>query len=178
MTLIKYKQKRNLKKSDEPKPIIKKSSKKFTRFSSEANKKIAHPRQKGKSKKTARLFSFVIHEHHARNLHWDLRLEMNGVLKSWAVPKSPPTAKGTKRLAIKVEDHPLDYANFKGKIPKGQYGAGEVKIWDKGKYEIIEKKQKSMKFKLHGKKLKGEYVLVKTSYGAKPGKSWLFFKTS
>jgi len=158
MSLKIYKAKRNLKKSNEPKPIIKKSS----------GKKLI----------------FVIHEHHARSLHWDLRLEMNGILKSWAVPKSPPIAKGIKRLAIQVENHPLDYAKFQGVIPEGQYGAGKVKIWDKGTYEMIDaegdpfgkKKQKSMKFKLHGKKLKGKYILVKTSYGNKPEKSWLFFK--
>ena len=149
MTLKQYKQKRNLKKSKEPKAKIRKSSKKLI---------------------------YVIQKHHARNLHYDLRLEMNGVLKSWAIPKQPPKAKGTKRLAIQVEDHPLDYANFKGKIPEGNYGAGKVEIWDKGKYELLEKKQKSMKIKLHGKKLKGEYVLVKTNYGNKPEKSWLFFK--
>lgn len=149
MPLTQYKQKRDLKKSKEPKAKIKSS----------VSKKI-----------------FVVHEHHARRLHWDLRLEMNGVLKSWAVPKSPPMAKGIKRLAIQVENHPLDYAKFKGTIPEGQYGAGKVKIWDKGKYEMIEKKQKSMKIKLYGKKLKGDYVLVKTSYGNKPEKSWLFFK--
>lgn len=131
---------------------------------------------KGKIKKNHRLFLFVIHEHHARNLHWDLRLEMNGVLKSWALPKIPPRTKGIKRLAIQVENHPLEYANFKGVIPKGNYGAGKVEIWDKGKYELLDKTGKSMKVKFHGKKLKGEYVLVKTGYGAKPGKSWLFFK--
>jgi DNA ligase D-like protein (predicted 3'-phosphoesterase) len=97
------------------------------------------------------------------------------VLKSWALPKEPPKAKGLKRLAIQVEDHPLEYATFKGTIPEGHYGAGKVEIWDKGKYEMLEKKQKSMKFKLHGKKLKGDYVLVKTGYGGKK-KGWLFFK--
>lgn len=151
MILTKYKQKRNLKKSKEPKPSLKKSS----------GKKLI----------------FVIHKHHARSLHWDLRLEIKGVLKSWAIPKEPPRTKSTKRLAIKVEDHPIEYAKFKGTIPEGQYGAGKVKIWDKGTYEILEKNPKSIKIKLNGKKLKGEYVLVKTSYGNKPEKSWLFFKT-
>jgi len=151
MSLKQYKQKRNLKKSGEPKPIVKKT----------------------KSKKI-----FVIHEHHATHLHWDLRLEMNGVLKSWAVPKQPPRTKGTKRLAIQVEDHPLEYATFKGTIPEGQYGAGKVEIWDKGTYDILEKTGKSMKFTLHGKKLEGNYVLVKTPYGNKPEKSWLLFKTN
>ena len=119
---------------------------------------------------------FVVHSHFAKSHHYDLRLEMNRVLKSWAIPKIPPTAKGTKRLAIQVEDHPLSYATFEGTIPEGNYGAGEVKIWDKGTYELIEKNPKSMKIKFSGKKLKGDYVLVKTSYGDKPEKSWLFFK--
>ena len=150
MSLKQYKQKRNLKKSGEPKPKLKKS----------------------KSKKLI----FVMHEHHARSLHWDLRLEMNGVLKSWAIPKQPPIKKGIKRLAIQVENHPLDYAKFQGIIPEGYYGAGKVEIWDKGNYELIEKDKKKIIFELYGKKLKGKYVLVKTSYGNKPEKSWLFFK--
>lgn len=132
---------------------------------------------KGKIKKTlSKKLIFVIHKHFARNLHYDLRLEMNSVLKSWAVPKEPPMTKGIKRLAIKVEDHPLEYAKFKGTIPKGHYGAGKVEIWDRGTYELKEKDNKKIEFKLNGKKLKGNYVLVKTEYGAKPEKSWLFFK--
>ena len=119
---------------------------------------------------------FVVHSHFARRHHYDLRLEINGVLRSWAVPKEPPKTKGTKRLAIQVENHPLDYANFKGIIPEGHYGAGKVEIWDKGKYELIEKDSKKIIFELHGKKLKGKYCLIKTSYGNKPEKSWLFFK--
>ena len=149
MSLKIYKAKRNLKKSGEPKRNLKKS----------------------KSKKLI----FVIHKHKARNLHYDLRLEINGVLKSWAIPKEPPKTKGIKRLAIQVEDHPLDYANFEGTIPEGNYGAGKVEIWDKGKYEMIEKDKKKIEFKLYGKKLKGNYVLIKTDYG-KNKKGWLFFK--
>jgi DNA ligase D-like protein (predicted 3'-phosphoesterase) len=147
MSLESYKKKRNLKKSSEPP----------ARFSS-SSKKI-----------------FVIHEHHASHIHWDLRLEMNRVLKSWALPKIPPKTKGIKRLAIQVEDHPLDYANFKGTIPEGNYGAGKVEIWDKGTYELLEKTSKKIEIKLHGKKLKGNYVLIKTGYGDKK-KGWLFFK--
>lgn len=119
---------------------------------------------------------FVIHKHHASHLHWDLRLEMSGVLKSWAVPKEPPRVKNIKRLAIQVEDHPIEYAKFHGVIPEGNYGAGKVEIWDSGKYELKEKDSKKIEFTLHGKKLQGNYVLVKTNYGSKPEKSWLWFK--
>ena len=103
---------------------------------------------------------------------------MNGVLKSWAVPKSPLALKkrGIKRLAINVENHPIQYANFEGIISEGNYGAGKVKIWDKGEYELIEKDSKKIVFELHGKKLKGKYCLIKTNYGSKPEKSWLWFK--
>ncbi len=130
-----------------------------------------------KTKSSAKKHLYMIHEHHASHLHWDLRLEEDGVLKSWAVPKEPPTKAGTKRLAVQVEDHPLAYAKFHGTIPEGNYGAGKVEIWDKGTYEVLEKNPKSLKIKIHGKKLNGDYVLVKTHYGSKPEKSWLFFKT-
>lgn len=119
---------------------------------------------------------YVIQEHHASHLHWDLRLEIKGVLKSWAIPKEPPKTKGVKRLAIQVEDHPLAYAKFQGVIPEGNYGAGKVEIWDSGTYELLEKNKEKIEFRISGKKLKGEYVLVKTNYGSKPEKSWLFFK--
>ena len=129
---------------------------------------------KPKIKKYFKKLIYVIQEHHARNLHYDLRLEMNGVLKSWAVPKQPPRTKSIKRLAIKVEDHPLGYENFKGTIPKGNYGAGTVKIWDKGTYKLIKKNPKEILFELYGKKLKGKYALIKAKL--KTGKAWLFFK--
>ena len=125
---------------------------------------------------------FVVQEHHARNLHYDFRLEMatdftHGeiVLKSWAVSKGMPTKKGEKRLAILVEDHPVDYINFHGVIPAGEYGAGTVEIWDKGKYEILDISRNLLKFKLMGKRLKGEYSLVKIN--GKFGKNaWLIIK--
>lgn len=119
---------------------------------------------------------FVIQEHHATNLHWDFRLEIGGVLKSWAIPKTPPRTKGIKRLAIAVPDHLKSYADFEGIIPEGEYGAGKVKIWDKGTYKLIEKTKTKIEFELKGKILNGKYVLVKTNYGSKPEKSWLFFK--
>ena len=114
---------------------------------------------------------FVVQEHHAKKLHWDLRLEYKGVLKSWALPKEPPRSKGVKRLAIPTEDHPLEYANFEGVIPEGMYGAGEVKIWDKGSYVVEEWSEKKIVVRLKGRKLKGRYVLLKFKPDA-----WLFFK--
>ena len=116
---------------------------------------------------------FVIHRHEASHLHYDLRLEMNGALASWAVPKEPPMEKGIKRLAIQVEDHPLEYAKFKGIIPKGNYGAGKVEIWDKGNYILKNEDTKKIEFELKGKKMKGNFVLIKTGY-VKNG--WLWFK--
>jgi len=137
--------------------------------------KTPEPRRKEKKSKSKKLI-FVIHKHHASHLHWDLRLEIDGILKSWAVPKEPPKIKNVKRFAIQVEDHPLEYAKFKGVIPEGNYGAGKVEIWDKGNYKLKEKTKNKIEFILYGKKLKGNFVLVKTRYGNKPEKSWLFFK--
>jgi DNA ligase D-like protein (predicted 3'-phosphoesterase) len=116
---------------------------------------------------------FVVQEHHATHLHWDFRLAMDGALKSWAVPKEPPTVPGVKRLAVQVEDHPLDYADFEGEIPEGEYGAGSVKIWDRGTYEMKERTSDKLLFSLHGKKMKGEYYLIKFKKGGE--KNWLFF---
>lgn len=118
---------------------------------------------------------FVVQRHDARNLHYDFRLEMDGVLKSWAVPKQPPKEAGIKRLAIKTEDHPLAYANFEGEIPEGEYGAGKVEIWDKGTFELLKREEKEIVVTLHGDELKGDYVLIRTKYG-KEEKGWLFFK--
>ena len=115
---------------------------------------------------------YVIQRHQASHLHWDLRLEMDGVLKSWAVPKEPPTRSGIRRLAVQVEDHPIEYANFEGVIPEGQYGAGIVEIWDKGTYRLIERTPDKIVFEIHGKRLKGKYCLIRF----KGEKNWLFFK--
>ncbi len=119
---------------------------------------------------------FVVHKHDATKLHYDFRLEMDKVLKSWAIPKKPPRKKGTKRLAIQVDDHKLSYIDFEGEIPEGHYGAGTVEIWDKGSYEMISKEKDKLIFKLEGKKLNGEYVLLKFDKAGK--NNWLFFKKS
>ena len=106
---------------------------------------------------------FVFHKHQARNLHYDFRLEMEGVLKSWAVPKGVPTESGVRRLAIQVEDHPVDYIDFAGRIPEGEYGAGTVEIWDKGEYKIDGKAPDRLEFTLAGEKLSGGYALIHTN---------------
>ncbi len=149
--------------------------------------KTAEPKA-GRSKDKDHLM-FVIQEHDATRLHYDFRLEMDGVLKSWAVPKGPSTDPKVKRLAMMVEDHPLDYRNFEGIIPKGQYGGGTVIVWDEGTYEPIDKiegkkaqekvllkqlETGSLKIKLHGEKLNGEFALVKTQGMGENG--WLLIK--
>ena len=130
---------------------------------------------------------FVVQKHAARALHYDLRLELEGVLKSWAVPRGPSLNPSVKRLAVMVEDHPLDYKDFEGVIPEGNYGAGSVIIWDRGFYRhpsdsdgkeserlLLEGLKKGdMKFVLEGEKLQGEFALVKTR---KDEKSWLLLK--
>jgi DNA ligase D-like protein (predicted 3'-phosphoesterase) len=116
---------------------------------------------------------YVIQEHHASRLHWDLRFEMDKTLKSWALPKIPPQKIGEKRLAVSVDDHPIEYALFEGEIPKGNYGAGQVKIWDRGTFEILESAEKKLVVNIHGSKLRGRYGLI--HFDTK-GKNWLFFK--
>lgn len=127
---------------------------------------------------------FVVQEHHARRLHYDFRLEVNGVLKSWAVPKGPSLNPADKRLAIETEDHPLEYGTFAGTIPAGHYGAGEVAIWDSGTFEpegqtgaAEQIERGELKFVLHGKKLKGSFVLVRIRPRRNEGKrEWLLIK--
>jgi len=115
---------------------------------------------------------YVVQKHAATHLHYDLRLEMDGTLKSWAIPKEPPIELGVKRLAVQVEDHPISYATFQGTIPKGEYGAGTVEIWDKGTYELIDRKEDKLIVEINGEKLRGAYVLVRL----KSKQNWLFFK--
>jgi len=160
MELEEYESKREFEKTPEPKP--------------------------GLSREGDRLL-FVVHKHAARALHYDLRLELEGVLKSWAVPKGPSLDPSLKRLAVQVEDHPLEYRDFEGLIPEGNYGAGSVIIWDRGFYrhpsardgreneKLLREgfKKGNLKLLLHGEKLRGEFALVKTG---KDGKSWLLLK--
>lgn len=164
MALTKYNEKRNFKETSEP---------------------------SGKLKKSESDLIFVIQRHKASHLHYDFRLELDGVLKSWAVPKGPSMNSKDKRLAMMVEDHPYDYKDFSGTIPEGNYGAGIVEIWDKGTYSDLENSDRktaeknlraglkagNLKVTMFGKKLKGEFALVKLK--AKEGKddnSWLLIK--
>jgi bifunctional non-homologous end joining protein LigD len=161
ISLNKYNQKRNLNATGEP---------------------------EGAVKKTTTELVFVMQKHAASRLHYDFRLEIDGVLKSWAIPKGPSMNPADKRLAIMVEDHPYDYKDFEGIIPEGNYGAGTVMIWDNGTYTLadaagvvnVEKKLKcdlekgQLSFILNGKKLKGEFALVELK--AKQDNSWLLIK--
>ena len=163
MALTKYNKKRNFDETSEP---------------------------EGKVNKSASELIFVIQRHKASRLHYDFRLELDGVLKSWAVPKGPSLNPSDKRLAMMVEDHPYDYKDFEGIIPEGNYGAGIVEIWDKGTYSDIDNsplkeaeknlkkglKAGDLKVRLYGKKLKGEFVLVKLKKQEKDDNSWLLIK--
>ncbi len=125
---------------------------------------------------------FVVHEHHATRLHYDFRLEIAGVLKSWAIPKGPSMNPADKRLAVMVEDHPLEYGKFEGIIPDGNYGAGPVLIWDSGIFEPEGNPETALKsgrlnFSLNGKKLKGGFAIVLMK-GRGSGKDWLLIKRS
>ncbi len=156
--LATYRKKRNFAKTKEPKPLISSTVRK---------KKI-----------------FVIQKHYATKLHYDLRIEIDGVLKSWAIPKRPYLKKGEKKLAIQTEDHPLAYASFSGKIPEGEYGAGTVTIWDAGYYQNIKTYKNKKEFPMkraykkgllevffQGKRIQGPYALVRFQK-----KNWLFLK--
>ena len=165
MALTKYNKKRSFTKTPEPRGIVKK-----------------------KTKNVNALPMFIVQKHDASRLHYDFRLEIDGVLKSWAVPKGPSLDPNEKRLAIMTEDHPLSYATFEGTIPKGEYGGGEVIVWDKGVYTSAETKDPNesrkkikeglrkgdLKIVLYGEKLKGAFALVKLKTG-EPN-AWLLIK--
>jgi DNA ligase D-like protein (predicted 3'-phosphoesterase) len=156
--LKEYKNKRNFKNTKEPKPELK------------------------KRKQTDLIY--VIQKHKATNLHYDLRLELNGVLKSWAIPKGPTIDPSQKKLAVPTEDHPIDYADFEGIIPEGEYGAGAVIVWDKGTYRNLKKNvsleeaydEGKLEIFIYGKKLKGAYVLLRTGKKQDEDKRWLLIK--
>lgn len=128
------------------------------------------------SKKKRKELVYVIQRHDASHLHYDLRLQEEGVLKSWAIPKLPPTEEGVKRLAVETEDHPLGYEDFEGIIPEGQYGAGKVEIWDKGSYLPLELAPLKKVVEIRGKKLRGRYCLIKLKSANAKDNNWLFFK--
>src|SRR5215471_7262189 len=161
MALEEYKSKRNFRKTAEP---------------------------PGKVRKGKRKPIFVVQEHHASRLHYDFRLEADGVLKSWAVPKEPSLDPSQKRLAVHVEDHPLDYADFEGTIPAGEYGAGKVTVWDHGTYENLaaDKPQPlsvtegiaagRVEVVLHGQKLRGRFALIRLKNTERGKDNWLLIK--
>jgi DNA ligase D-like protein (predicted 3'-phosphoesterase) len=132
---------------------------------------------------------FVVQKHDARNLHYDVRIEVDGVLKSWAVPKGPSTDPSQKRLALPTEDHPLDYADFEGVIPEGEYGAGAMIVWDAGTYQNLKEDERGrnvpmaetladghVEIRLEGRKLRGGYALVRTAPDASGRERWLLIK--
>jgi bifunctional non-homologous end joining protein LigD len=159
MALKKYREKRNFKVTKEP---------------------------RGKTNPSGRAehrLLYVIQKHRASHLHYDFRLELNGVLLSWAVPKGPSLDPSVKRLAMQVEDHPIEYGGFEGVIPEGEYGGGTVMVWDTGTWapEAVDPdttlKNGELKFTLNGKKLRGSWALVRTrGYGSRADKSWLLMK--
>ena len=116
--------------------------------------------------------TFVIQEHHASSLHWDVRLERGGVLVSWAVPKGLPPELGTIRLAVRTEDHPVEYAAFSGVIPKGEYGGGEMFLWDRGRYETVKWSDREVDVVLHGDRVEGEFVFFRRD-GSSSGRDWM-----
>ncbi|MGE0521051.1 MAG: DNA polymerase ligase N-terminal domain-containing protein [Candidatus Binatia bacterium] len=138
------------------------------------------PAERPKTRARGSALRFVVQKHRASRLHYDFRLEWNGVLLSWAVPKGPSVDPTARRLAMHVEDHPIDYIEFEGIIPEGEYGGGTVMVWDRGTYEPADPdvgkalKRGKLRFTLHGKKLKGEWVLVRT--GGPDSRAWLLIK--
>lgn len=146
--------------------------------------RTSEPEGAHKSSRKGKGHAYLIQKHEARNLHFDFRLEHDGVLKSWAIPRGPSMDPGDKRLAVRTEDHPIEYGSFEGSIPKGQYGGGTVMLWDEGTWEPLEDpdegfKEGKLKFVVHGKRLHGGFALVRlrSDTGRKQGKeNWLLIK--
>ncbi len=190
--LAEYRRKRDFSKTGEPEgggAARKKARKKAGKKAGKKASKTAGRKASKTAGKTARQLDFVVQKHAATRLHYDLRLELDGVMKSWAVPKGPSADPGAKRLAMQVEDHPIEYNSFEGTIPKGEYGGGTVMLWDQGWYEpekgegedgVREGYRKGdLKVVFHGKRMKGAWVLVRTRGwgGGSPDKpSWLLIK--
>jgi bifunctional non-homologous end joining protein LigD len=171
--LAEYKRKRDPKKTPEPavEPPVRDSGREE---GVRGNREVPPGQRKKTGQRKAPIF--VVQRHDARRLHYDFRLERNGALASWAVPKGVPLEPGQQHLAVHVEDHPLEYATFEGEIPKGQYGAGSVEIWDNGTYELLEeKKDGGLTVRLHGKRLDGTYALVPAKLSGDP-KNWLILR--
>lgn len=153
MGLEKYRNKRNFSHTSEPRPV--------------------------KPKKPRPGLAYVVQKHAASRLHYDLRLEEGGVLRSLAVPKEPPVREGVKRLAVQVEDHPYEYKDFEGTIPEGEYGAGKVEIWDRGEYVLVEKTPGKWVVDIKGGRLRGRFALIQLKAKDKTRRdnvNWLFFK--
>ncbi|RYZ69020.1 MAG: DNA ligase [Proteobacteria bacterium] len=162
MSLVEYRKKRNFAVTPEPQP-------------GPVHPRSSHPRSKGEPPQ------FVVQKHQASHLHYDLRLEIDGVLKSWAVPKGPSLDPEIKRLAVQTEDHPLEYATFEGKIPQGEYGAGEMIVWDRGQWRPKQDAGKSLtqgriEFTLEGEKLSGRFILIRTRPSSSGKFQWLLKK--
>jgi DNA ligase D-like protein (predicted 3'-phosphoesterase) len=129
-----------------------------------------------RAKKAGPGLVYAIQKHRASHLHFDLRLEEGGVLKSWAVPKVPVNREGTKRLAVQTEDHPLGYEDFEGEIPEPEYGAGTVEIWDRGEYRPLETTPDKLILEISGRRLRGRFALIRIKARKGGDKNWLFFK--
>jgi DNA ligase D-like protein (predicted 3'-phosphoesterase) len=129
-----------------------------------------------RAKTTGRTLIYAIQKHQASRLHYDLRLEERGVLKSWAIPKVPVNREGVKRLAVQTEDHPLGYEDFEGEIPEPQYGAGTVEVWDRGEYRPLERAPDKMIVEISGRRLRGRFALIRIKAREGGDKNWLFFK--
>jgi bifunctional non-homologous end joining protein LigD len=177
--------KRGAKKAATKKRAAKKSTASLSAYNAKRDfTKTAEP--EGKTRKTGKELRFVIQKHAASHLHFDFRLELDGVMKSWAVPKGPSYDPTVKRLAMQVEDHPIEYNDFEGTIPKGEYGGGTVMIWDRGTYEAQSGdgqegvregySRGDLKIIMHGERMQGSWVLVRTRRDPRGRNQWLLIK--